>query len=47
VRTGDNTFNGVQGFTAGLGFDQTTGWGTADITTFVTAYTADICPQCP
>ena len=47
VTTGNNNFNGVTGFSAGVGYDQTTGWGTADITSFVNAYTADICPQCP
>ena len=28
---GNNNFNGVTGFTAGPGYDQCTGWGTADV----------------
>ncbi len=34
VITGNNSFNGVTGFNAGVGFDLTTGWGTVDISTF-------------
>jgi pseudomonalisin len=40
ITAGDNNFNGVQGFSAGVGYDQTTGWGTVDIATFVNAYAA-------
>jgi subtilase family serine protease len=47
VTYGNNNFNSVPGFSAGPNYDQTTGWGTLDITTFVNAYTADICPHCP
>ena len=36
----NNTFNGVPGFTAGVGYDQTTGWGTVDMTTFANAFVA-------
>ena len=38
VTSGDNGFNNVAGFPAGLAFDQSTGWGTPDITTFVNAF---------
>jgi subtilase family serine protease len=37
VTTGNNTFNGVPGFSAGPGYDQATGWGSVDINQFVTA----------
>jgi subtilase family serine protease len=42
ITGGDNNFNGVQGFSAGVGYDQTTGWGTVDITSFVNAYAAGL-----
>lgn len=35
VVLGNNGFNGVPGFNAGIGYDQATGWGTPDIPTFV------------
>lgn len=35
---GSNTWNGVAGFTAVTGYDQSTGWGSADATTFVNAF---------
>src|SRR5216683_4242788 len=38
VTTGNNNWNGVTGFTAGTGYDQVTGWGTADMATFATAF---------
>ena len=38
VVTGNNNFNNVPGFSAGLAYDQTTGWGSADVTTFVNAF---------
>jgi len=38
VKTGTNTFNGVNGFPALQGYDQATGWGSADITTFVNTF---------
>jgi subtilase family serine protease len=38
VTTGNNNFNGVQGFNAAPGYDLATGWGTPDISTFVPAY---------
>ena len=31
VTTGNNNFNGVTGYNAGPGYDQCTGWGTADV----------------
>ena len=39
VTTGDNSFNGVKGYPALPGYDQATGWGTADIAEFVAAFT--------
>ena len=39
VTSGNNSYNGVTGFSAAPGYDQATGWGTADIATFVAAYT--------
>jgi subtilase family serine protease len=41
ITAGNNDFNGVQGFSAGVGYDQSTGWGTVDIATFVNAYVAE------
>jgi subtilase family serine protease len=38
VTSGNNTFSGVTGFTAVSGYDQATGWGTLDMTTFATAF---------
>jgi subtilase family serine protease len=32
VTIGNNDFNGVTGFSAGVGYDQATGWGSPDIT---------------
>jgi pseudomonalisin len=43
VVTGNNNFNGVEGFEAAPGYDLATGWGTPDINTFVQAY---FNPQC-
>ena len=37
VTVGNNNFNGVTGFNAGPGYDQTTGWGTVDFNTFANA----------
>ncbi len=42
VTTGNNTFNGVSGFTAGADYDLCTGWGTIDAATFVAAYAATL-----
>ena len=36
----DNSFNGVTGFTAGVGYDQSTGWGTVDVDTFARKFVA-------
>jgi subtilase family serine protease len=38
VTMGNNDYNGVTGFDAVPGYDQASGWGTPDITTFVSAY---------
>ncbi len=40
----NNSFNGVLGFTAGVGYDQTTGWGTVDMTTFANAFVGATTP---
>ena len=42
VVTGNNSFNGVSGFTAGEDYDLCTGWGTIDAATFVAAYAATL-----
>jgi subtilase family serine protease len=39
VTAGNNSFNGVTGFTAGVGYDRASGLGTPDIATFVAAFT--------
>jgi pseudomonalisin len=44
VTTGNNNFNGVTGFTAGPGFDLTTGWGTVDISTFGNGFVSPPAP---
>jgi subtilase family serine protease len=38
VLNGNNSFNGVGGYSAGPGYDQCTGWGAVDIANFVKAY---------
>jgi len=38
VTSGNNSFNGVEGFSAGPGYDKASGWGTVDIGSFVPAY---------
>jgi len=38
VTAGNNSFNSVTGFTAVAGYDQATGWGTADMAAFAAAY---------
>ncbi len=38
VTTGNNSFNGVTGFSAHAGYDQATGWGTPDLGVFVPAF---------
>ncbi len=38
VTSGNNSFNGVTGFSAHPGYDQTTGWGTPDLGVFVNAF---------
>jgi pseudomonalisin len=42
--TGDNSFNGVTGFFAGVGYDSATGLGTPDIDLLVRAFAALDCP---
>ncbi|MFZ0887599.1 MAG: S53 family peptidase [Candidatus Binataceae bacterium] len=36
VKSGNNNFNGVTGFSAVAGYDRASGWGTADIAKFLT-----------
>jgi subtilase family serine protease len=43
VTNGNNSFNGVAGFSAVPGYDLASGWGTPDIDTFVEAY---LKPEC-
>jgi subtilase family serine protease len=38
VTSGNNSFNGVTGFSAGPGYDKASGWGTVDMGLFVIAY---------
>jgi subtilase family serine protease len=38
VTSGNNSFNGVTGFSAGPGYDKASGWGTVDMGLFVLAY---------
>jgi subtilase family serine protease len=38
VTMGNNSFDGVSGFSAGPGFDKASGWGTVDLGLFVPAY---------
>jgi len=38
VTSGDNSFNGVTGFSAVPGYDKASGWGTVDMNLFVPAY---------
>ena len=38
VTSGDNSFNGVTGFSAVPGYDKASGWGTVDMWLFVAAY---------
>lgn len=38
VTTGNNSFNGVTGFSAGPGYDLATGWGTIDVVAFANAF---------
>ncbi len=40
VSSGENSENGVAGFPAGAGYDQSTGWGTVDFDKFATAATS-------
>jgi subtilase family serine protease len=42
VASGNNGYNGVTGFSAAGGYDQATGWGTADVAKFAAAYTGSI-----
>jgi hypothetical protein len=38
VTSGNNSYNGVTGFNAGVGYDQVTGWGSVDMNAFAMAY---------
>jgi len=38
VTNGNNDYNSVVGYTAGAGFDLASGWGTPDVTKFVSAF---------
>jgi len=40
VTSGNNSFNIVAGFSAAIGYDQASGWGTVDIAKFVQAFAA-------
>jgi subtilase family serine protease len=40
ITAGDNAFNGVSGFPAGVGYDLTTGWGSPDMSTALISYLA-------
>ncbi len=42
LTSGNNTYGGVQGFAAGLGFDEATGWGSLDVAALAEAW-----PPCP
>ena len=42
ITAGTNTFNGIAGFPAGPGYDQSTGWGTTDIDNFVFSFTGAV-----
>ncbi len=44
VTIGNNNFGSVTGFSAGPGFDLTTGWGTVDINTFISKFVATPSP---
>ena len=44
VISGDNSFNGVPGYSAGPGYNRATGWGTADIADLITAWKTDVKP---
>lgn len=44
VVSGNNTYNGVTGYTAGPGYDQVTGWGSVDMTEFASAFTSALHP---
>src|SRR5208282_4674254 len=45
VTTGINSFNGVPAFAAGTGYDQSSGWGTVDLATFVPAFVGSSAPS--
>jgi pseudomonalisin len=44
VTVGNNNFAGLTGFSAGPGYDLTTGWGTVDISTFANHYVSPPAP---
>ena len=47
VVSGNNSYNGVVGFSAVPGFDLSTGWGSPDVETFETAYLSASIPPSP
>ena len=47
ITSGNNNFNGVTGYTAGVGFDLATGWGNVDINALATAFFANVTPLGP
>jgi subtilase family serine protease len=47
VTTGNNGFNKVAGYSAGPGFDLSSGWGTVDIDALATNYFATVTPLGP
>jgi hypothetical protein len=44
VLTGNNSFNGVAGYSAGPGYDQASGWGSPDVQTFESAFLSAATP---
>lgn len=42
VTAGDNTFAGVPGVSAGVGYDEASGWGTPDVTKFANAFPGEV-----
>ncbi len=47
ITSGINTFNGVTGFPAVAGYDQSTGWGEIDVDQFVTAFAGTFATATP
>jgi len=47
VTTGNNTVGHVTGYTAAIGYDAVSGWGTVDMNTFVTAFASSTAGPTP